>query len=107
MEVPLRVGLAIGGALMKSLSVRESDLKQVIVTCGHALEDVSESGALTVRESGKRPDVPLRQHHRLERPDRPKWNERAEVSILGDQSFTAAQLEGQIVASRQEPCVAE
>src|SRR5713226_4306973 len=41
-EVPLFVGAAVGGLLVKSHGIRESRLKQIVVTNGDAPQDVAQ-----------------------------------------------------------------
>ena len=65
MEVPLRMGFAVAGRLVKAHRVGKARLKQVVVARRCLLQDVRQACALRIGEFRHRADVLDRKSTRL------------------------------------------
>src|SRR5438874_9376361 len=71
-QVPLRVGYPIRGALVKPHAVGKTDPEQPVVPARQASQNVGQSVALRWSKSGQSIMVLTGQDERLKGPDRPK-----------------------------------
>lgn len=99
-EMPLRVGLTAGGALMKSHGVRKRDAEEIVVPDGEATKDVAEQVQVRGREIRECADVPAAKNHSFKRPDRPVGDQRHEGLVFADDADDMPALELQIVAQQ-------
>ena len=100
MQVPLVVRRAVGGTLVNAHRVRERNLEQAVVARGGALQDVGQAVARRVRQAVNAWEVPLRDHHRFERPNGPERDHGQEAVVLFNQAFAGRLLEAGVLAQQ-------
>ena len=83
-QVPFFIGAAVSGFLVESHRIRESSLKQIVVTNGDATHDVAQEIPLFPAELIDRSEMALAQHQRFERPNGPKRHDHSKSVVLAD-----------------------
>src|ERR1700746_3427926 len=87
MEMPLGMGLAIGGTLMKAHGVREKSFEELVVARRQVSQYVRQSVPLGVRKFVHAAKMPLTDHDRLKRPHSPKRHEGGECFVLANEAL--------------------
>ena len=86
-KMPLRMRFRIRRTLVKPHGVWEAGLKQVVVACGHLLQNICQGRPLRDIELSECATMTPTQHERLEWPDRPERHHGDEFLILANDSF--------------------
>src|ERR1051325_10514459 len=98
MKMPLLMGGAIGGALVKSHRVRKGYVEQTVVAGGDAFQNFRQAIALDFGQSADVCDVAFGDDHRLEWPYGPEGNHRKEVLVLFDHANGGVHLQLRVIA---------
>jgi hypothetical protein len=96
-QMPVRMGRAIGGTLVEAEGVGERDLEQVIVARCQSFEDVRQTRAFLRRQVAESADMPAADDHGFEGPDRPERNQRDKMVVDADKTLFTLEFEGQII----------
>ena len=98
MEKPLGMRLTIEGCLVESHRVGKGNLEQIVVTRGDDLQDFGKGRRFSGGQLGEagQPGT-MRAEQNLKRPDRPKWDERGEMVVGGQDALFALVLLSDVI----------
>src|SRR5438105_1386379 len=88
----------VGGTLVETHRVRETDIEQTVVAGRGSFEDVAEGAALLRGQLFERRHMPSCDHHGFERPDGPERDHGQEMVVLFDDPFALVLLESRVLA---------
>src|SRR6266576_1996711 len=100
MQVPLWMGPAIAGGLVKSHGIWKRDLEELIITSGQRLQRVRQRVFLVSGKLNKRAQVFARENQSFKRPDGPERNEHCEILVFEYDSLAAFSLHSEVVAQQ-------
>ena len=92
MKVPFRMGFIICWALVESHCVGKGRSKQVVVSDGHALENIGEPLLIILAKILQTCEMGFADNQGLEGPNCPKRDQGLKGTVIANQAFASLQL---------------